>query len=285
VLGETSELVVLGEGASVFVKADQGQLDQVLINLVVNARDAMPQGGRLTIRTAAVTVDAAVAARLDLAPGPYVRLVVTDTGHGMSPEVRARVFEPFFTTKGVGKGTGLGLSMAHGIIGQHGGTIVVESREGEGSTFTVYLPRIDASDTAAPPPPEIRPRRDPTPARILLVDDEDDLRSIVRDILGAAGYTVLEAGDGAGALRIARETPAPIDLLVTDVVMPQLSGRELAQHLAQMHPETKVLYMSGHTDDAILRHGVSESSAAFLPKPFGPEALLQTVSEVLRGRP
>jgi signal transduction histidine kinase/HAMP domain-containing protein len=285
VLGETSELAVLGEGAPAFVKADQGQLDQVLINLVVNARDAMPQGGRVTIRTATVDVDAEAAARLDLPAGPYVRLAVTDTGHGMSPEVRARVFEPFFTTKGVGKGTGLGLSMAHGIIGQHGGTMVVESREGEGSTFTVYLPRIDASDAPAPPPPEIPGRGDPATARILLVDDEDDLRSVARDILGAAGYTVLEARDGPGALRIARETPGPIDLLVTDVVMPQLSGRELAQHLAPMHPETKVLYMSGHTGDAILRHGVSESSAAFLPKPFGPEALLQTVCEVLGGRP
>ncbi len=285
VLGETNELVVLGEGVPAFVKADQGKLEQVLINLVVNARDAMSRGGQVTIRTVPASVDAEDAARLDLRPGPYVQLAVTDTGHGMSPEVRARVFEPFFTTKGVGKGTGLGLSMAYGIVGQHDGTIVVESREGEGSTFTVYLPQINASEAAAPPAPKIPVQAEPATAIILLVDDEDDLRSVARDILAAAGYTVLEARDGLEALRIARETPSAIDLLVTDVVMPQVSGRELAEHLARTHPETKVLYMSGHTDDIVLRQGVSESSAVFLPKPFGPEAILQTVRDVLGGQP
>ena len=239
----------------------------------------MPQGGRLTVRTATINGDV----HPDLPPGPYVLLALTDTGHGMTEETRARVFDPFFTTKGVGKGTGLGLSMVYGIIGQHGGTIAVESQEGQGSTFTVYLPRIDATEVLSPPSPSIAAGTGQATETILLVDDEDELRSVAAEVLTAAGYSVLEARDGPAALQIARQTDGAIDLLVTDVVMPRLSGRELAETLAQAHPETKVLYMSGYTDDALLRHGVSESTMAFLPKPFRPEDLLRAVRAVIEG--
>jgi CheY-like chemotaxis protein len=276
-LGETIELTVLPEVAPAVVKADRAQFEQVIINLVVNARDAMPQGGELTIRTATADLDA----HPDLPPGPYVLLAVTDTGRGMAEAIRARVFEPFFTTKGVGEGTGLGLSMAYGIIGQHGGTMAVESQEGQGSTFTVYLPRIDATEVSSPPSPSFPAGIGQTTETILLVDDEDELRSVAAEVLTAAGYSVLEAPDGLAALRIAQETHARIDLLLTDVVMPQLSGPELARALGGVHPETKVLYMSGYTDDTLLRHGVSAAGVAFLAKPFRPEGLLQTVRAML----
>ncbi len=279
-LGETIALTALPEVGPAFVRADQGQLEQVIINLVVNARDAMPQGGRLTVRTATINVDV----HPDLAPGPYVLLALTDTGLGMTEEIRARVFDPFFTTKGVGKGTGLGLSMAYGIIGQHGGTMAVESQEGQGSTFTVYLPRIDAPEVSSPPHPNITAGTEPAAETILVVDDEDELRSVAVDVLTAAGYAVLEARDGLVALRIAQETHGRIDLLLTDVVMPQLSGREVARALGRVHPETKVLYMSGYTGDTLLGNGVSEAGIAFLAKPFRPEGLLQAVRAVLEDR-
>ncbi len=279
-LGETIDLTVLSRDAPTLVRADQGQLEQVIINLVVNARDAMTQGGRLIVRTSAIDVDA----HPDLPSGPYVLLAVTDTGHGMTEEVRARVFDPFFTTKEVGKGTGLGLSMAYGIVGQHGGTMTVVSQEGQGSTFTVYLPRIDAPEVSSPPHPSTTVGTEPATETILVVDDEDELRSVAVDVLRAAGYAVLEARDGLAALRIAQETPGRIDLLLTDVVMPQLSGREVAQALGRVHPETKVLYMSGYTGDTLLGNGVSEADIAFLAKPFRPEGLLQTVRAVLQGR-
>ena len=283
-LGESIDLVAIPEAAPGYVTADQGQLEQVIMNLIVNARDAMPRGGRLTIRTAAVNLDEGSAAQhSDLHPGPYALLMVTDTGHGMSPQIQARVFDPFFTTKGVGKGTGLGLSMAYGIISQHKGTIVVESQEGKGSTFTIYLPQTDSSEASSPLRTDTAARTKDGTETILLVDDQDDLRSVARDVLAAAGYTVLAAQDGPAALRLAQDTPGTIELLLTDVVMPQLSGRELAEELLRLRPETKVLYMSGHTDDTILHHGVSEFGIAFLPKPFRPALLLQTVRGVLDG--
>jgi len=283
-LGESIELLSLPEANPGYVTVDPGQLEQVIVNLIVNARDAMPRGGRLTIRTDTLTLDVGSAAgQSDFAPGPYVLLGVTDTGHGMSPEIQAKVFDPFFTTKGVGKGTGLGLSMAYGIVSQHKGTIVVESKEGQGSTFTIYLPQAVISDALSSAPGETAVGTRHGTETILLVDDQEDLRSIARDVLAAAGYTVFDAPDGPAALRIANETPGAIELLLTDVVMPQMSGRELAEELVRLRPATKVLYMSGHTDDTILHHGVSEHSVALLLKPFQPALLLQTVRTVLDG--
>jgi PAS domain S-box-containing protein len=293
-LGETINLVTITAPDLGAVKADPGQMEQMILNLCVNARDAMPDGGRLTLRTANVDLDEAAAARWgDARPGPYVTLEVTDTGVGMDEETRSRLFEPFFTTKEQGKGTGLGLSTVYGTVRQSGGHIAVESAPGRGSTFTVCLPRAAA---AAPPPeprpvppapaPRARAETRLTPGRgetILLVEDAQRVRAVVREILEMSGYVVLEARHGAEALEVSRAHPGVIHLLVTDVVMPQMSGRELAQRLATLRPELKVLYMSGYTDDAIVRHGVLASGIAFLSKPFTPDALALKVREVLDG--
>jgi len=293
-LGETINLVTITAPDLGAVKADPGQMEQMILNLCVNARDAMPDGGRLTLRTANVDLDEAAAARWgDARPGPYVMLEVTDTGVGMDEETRLHLFEPFFTTKEQGKGTGLGLSTVYGTVRQSGGHIAVESAPGRGSTFTVCLPRV----AAAAPPPEPRPvpaapatrargETRLTPGRgetILLVEDAQRVRAVVREILEMSGYVVLEARHGAEALEVSRAHPSVIHLLVTDVVMPQMSGRELAQRLATLRPELKVLYMSGYTDDAIVRHGVLASGIAFLSKPFTPDALALKVREVLDG--
>jgi CheY-like chemotaxis protein len=263
----------------------------MILNLCVNARDAMPDGGRLTVRTANVDLDEAAAARLsDIRPGPYVLLEVGDTGVGMDAETRSHLFEPFFTTKEQGKGTGLGLSTVYGTAKQSGGHISVESEPGRGSTFTVYLPRVAAPVAPAERPAPERPGASPeallTPGRgetILLVEDAQRVRAVVREILEMSGYAVLEARQGAEALEVSNRHAATIHLLVTDVVMPQMSGRELAQRLATLRPELKVLYMSGYTDDAIVRHGVLASGIAFLSKPFTPNALALKVREVLDG--
>ena len=293
-LGETINLVTVTAPDLGGVKADPGQMEQMILNLCVNARDAMPDGGRLTVRTANVDLDAAAAAQWsDARPGPYVLLEVTDTGVGMDAQTRSHLFEPFFTTKEQGKGTGLGLSTVYGTVKQSGGHISVESEPGRGSTFTVYLPRAAA---VAPPPeprpapagPASRPRAEAmlTPGRgetILLVEDAQRVRAVVREILEMSGYVVLEAHHGADALEVSGRHGGTIHLLVTDVVMPQMSGRELAQRLASLRPELKVLYMSGYTDDAIVRHGVLASGIAFLSKPFTPDALALKVREVLDG--
>jgi CheY-like chemotaxis protein len=272
-------------------------MEQMILNLCVNARDAMPDGGRLTVRTDNVDLDEAAAAELsDARPGPYVMLEVSDTGAGMDEETRSHLFEPFFTTKEQGKGTGLGLSTVYGIVKQSGGHISVASALGTGSTFHIYLPRVAASAAAAAP----EPRRAPEPATarrsapsenlapgrgetILLVEDAQRVRAVVREILEMTGYTVLEARHGADAVEVANRHAGPIHLLVTDVVMPQMSGRELAQRLATLRPDLKVLYMSGYTDDAIVRHGVLASGIAFLSKPFTPDALALKVRELLDG--
>jgi len=293
-LGETINLVTITAPDLGGVKADPGQMEQMILNLCVNARDAMPDGGRLTIRTANVELDEAAAARWsDVKPGPYVMLEVADTGIGMDPETRSHLFEPFFTTKEQGKGTGLGLSTVYGTVKQSGGHISVESEPGQGSTFTVYLPRAAAAaplpePRPAPPGPVPRPRAEAllTPGRgetILLVEDAQRVRAVVREILEMSGYVVLEARHGAEALEVSNQHPGVIHLLVTDVVMPQMSGRELAQRLATLRPELKVLYMSGYTDDAIVRHGVLAAGIAFLSKPFTPDALALKVREVLDG--
>jgi PAS domain S-box-containing protein len=297
-LGETINLVTVTAPDLGGVKADPGQMEQMILNLSVNARDAMPDGGRLTIRTANVDLDEAAARRWsDARPGAYVMLEVSDTGGGMDAETRSHLFEPFFTTKEQGKGTGLGLSTVYGIVKQSGGHISVESEPGRGSTFCVYLPRVAAPVIPAPEPrrPPEPPAPRPGPAggetalaagrgeTILLVEDAQRVRAVVREILEMSGYAVLEARHGAEALEVSNQHAGPIHLLVTDVVMPQMSGRELAQRLATLRPDLKVLYMSGYTDDAIVRHGVLASGIAFLSKPFTPDALALKVRELLDG--
>ncbi|MDB4929489.1 MAG: Blue-light-activated protein [Myxococcaceae bacterium] len=279
VLGEDIELTLrsgrdLGE-----VFADPGQVEQVLMNLVVNARDAMPGGGRVVIETRNVALDAGGSG---LAAGDYVRVSVTDTGVGMDEATRGRVFEPFFTTKGVGKGTGLGLATVFGIVNQSGGDVAVESEPGRGTTFRIHLPR--ASDAARVAPPSYRPAALGGHETLLLVEDEDTVRVLARTILQRGGYRVLEAHDGAEALRLSGQFAGAIDLLITDVVMPRMSGRQVAERLLVARPDLTVLYMSGYTDDAVVRHGVLEQGVAFLPKPITPEPLLRKVREVLDAR-
>jgi two-component system cell cycle sensor histidine kinase/response regulator CckA len=262
-------------------KADPGQLEQVLMNLSVNARDAMPQGGRLTIETRNVTLDEAYAAtHPDVRPGNYVMLAVCDTGTGIVPQTKARIFEPFFTTKGPGKGTGLGLAVVHGIVKQTGGHVEVYSEVGKGTTFKIYLPVIEEQLPAGTSVHALglMPRGTET---VLLVEDEDALRALARHVLESCGYTVLEAADGREALRVAEGHLGPIDLLVSDVVMPHLGGRQLAERLAVMKSGMKVMFLSGYTDDAVVRHGVLEAEFAFLQKPFTPPALAQKVREAL----
>jgi two-component system, cell cycle sensor histidine kinase and response regulator CckA len=280
-IGEDVELVLARAPDLGAVRVDAGQIEQVLVNLAVNARDAMPAGGRLTIATANVELaggDASPAPALP--PGPYVRLEVTDTGTGMVAETRAHLFEPFFTTKPPGKGTGLGLATVYGIVHQSGGSVVVDSAPGRGATFHVYLPRVaEAPEVAASARAVVAPARGSE--TVLVAEDEQLVRLLVRKILQQAGYTVLVATGGAEALQLATQHAGPIDLLLTDVVMPEMSGRELMRQLAERRPATRVLYMSGYSDDAVAQHGVLDPGTALIQKPFTPEALARKVREVL----
>jgi PAS domain S-box-containing protein len=280
-IGEDIQLVTVCDEHVGAVRADPGQMDQVLVNLAVNARDAMPQGGRLTIETGNVVLDRAYAGQhAGVEPGPYVMLAVSDTGHGMAPDVQVRVFEPFFTTKEPGKGTGLGLATVHGIVKQSGGHIWVYSEPGQGTTFKIYLPRADAPPTGVER--SVEDERLPHGSEtILLVEDETSLRNLIRECLEATGYTVLEARHGAEALEISERHRSPIRLLLTDVVMPLMSGRKLAEELRASRPEIRVLYMSGYTDDAVVLHGVLAAEVAFLQKPFTTEMLARRDREVL----
>ena len=284
-IGEDIELVtVLGESLWP-IKADPGQLEQVLLNLVVNARDAMPKGGVLTIETANVQIDSTSAqAHFPLTPGPYVLLTFSDTGIGMDAETQARIFEPFFTTKEKGKGTGLGLAMVYGIVKQSGGYIWVSSEVGKGTTFKIYLPRTE-EETAEPGTGRSGLEAQQGRETLLLVEDEEAVRALARNVLRKKGYTVLEAGHGEEALKLSEQYLGQIDLLVTDVVMPQMSGFELARRLANSRPQIKVLYISGYADNAVWREGGLEPGGAFLQKPFSPEALAGKVREVLGGPP
>ena len=263
------------------VKADPGQLEQVLMNLVVNARDAMPRGGHVTIETANVALDASYAARhADVHAGQYVMLAVSDTGSGMDAETQARVFEPFFTTKGPGTGTGLGLATVYGIVKQSGGHIAVYSELGHGTTFKIFLPAVDlpvevGHDQHRLPPP---PRGSET---VLVVEDEEALRDLLAEVLEHSGYRVLKARDCTDAIKICTEREEPIHLLLTDVIMPQMSGRDLVQRVQPQRPAMKVLYMSGYTDGAIVHHGVLDPGIAFLQKPFAPRTVTQKIREVL----
>jgi len=280
-IGEDIDVIIRLSPGLGHIKADPGQLEQVLMNLAVNARDAMPHGGRLTIETANVALDEAYAlTHLGVQAGHYVRLTVQDSGCGMDAETQAHIFEPFFTTKGPGKGTGLGLSTVYGIVTQSGGHIGVTSTHGQGTTLTIDLPRIQDPLTALTTnlPQTSTPQGTET---VLLVEDEGAVRSVAREVLQMVGYTVLEAETGEEALQQAEQHSGAIHLLVTDVVMPGMSGRELAARLLVDYPTLEVLYLSGYTDEAIAHHGVLQAGIELLHKPFTPDALARRVREVL----
>ena len=279
-IGEDVELLSLPASPLAAVVADPGSIEQMIMNLAVNARDAMPAGGKLTIETANVVLDGKYTqAHVGVTPGPYVMLAVSDDGIGMERETQARIFEPFFTTKEQSKGTGLGLSTVFGIVQQSGGSVWVYSEPGQGTTFKVYLPQAEGA---------VQPQGLPLQSvvvggteTVLLVEDEKQVRSVAEQILRRYGYDVLVAEGGAEAMRICDGHPSPIHLLLTDVVMPQMSGPEVARRVAESHPETKVLCMSGYTDDSIVRHGVLDARIAFLQKPFTPEMLAGRVRDVI----
>jgi two-component system cell cycle sensor histidine kinase/response regulator CckA len=284
-IGEDVKLVTALEPSVWNARADAGQLEQVIMNLAVNARDAMPKGGTLTIETKNAELDDVVAQDLvTMRAGRYVMLAVTDTGVGMNAETKSHIFEPFFTTKGIGKGTGLGLATVYGIVKQSDGYVWVYSEPGLGTSFKIYLPRVDEAldDTASRRPMERPARGSET---VLLVEDEDAVRTLTRKLLKSLGYTVLEVSDGSAALEIAQEHAGPIHLLLTDVVMPDLGGAELAARMAALRPETKVLFMSGYTDDAIIRHGLIHEGGRLLQKPFTAENLARKLREVLETKP
>jgi two-component system cell cycle sensor histidine kinase/response regulator CckA len=280
-IGEDIQLNLILDPIIGQVKADSGQIEQVVMNLAVNSRDAMPDGGILTIQTANAELDAAFAREHPgSVPGQYVMLAVTDTGTGMDPETQAQIFEPFFTTKGRDKGTGLGLATVYGVVKQSNGYIAVESEKGKGALFKIYLPRIEEpvatrSESIQAP---LTVRGSET---ILLVEDAEPLRMLAQLFLKENGYHVLTAADGAKAQQVAAQTPGPIHLLLTDVVMPGINGRVLAERLAPLHPAMKVLYMSGYTDSFIAGHGVLEEGIHLLHKPFTEEALMRKIRELL----
>ena len=281
-IGEDIELVCLPAPDLAMVRVDPGQMEQVLVNMVVNARDVMPRGGKLTIRTANVTVYEASGRHFaELPPRRYVRLSVADTGVGMAEEVKVHLFEPFFTTKAVGEPTGLGLSICYGIVTQSGGEIRVQSEPNQGTTFDIYLPRVEKASVEEvwTSYPDELPRGTET---VLLVEDESSVRRLVAEVLSRQGYTVLEAITGEDALRVAQEHQGEeIDLLLTDVVMPQMGGKELADRLWSRFPEIEVIFMSGYSGESVERHGVSDTGIHFLPKPFTPETVAKKVRETL----
>jgi two-component system cell cycle sensor histidine kinase/response regulator CckA len=283
VIGEDITLVTVPAGDLRPVHVDRSQMEQVLMNLAVNARDAMPRGGALTIETANMALDSRVAApKCSTPPGWYVLLTVSDTGTGMTEEVRERLFEPFFTTKDMDKGTGLGLATIHGIVEQSGGRVWVESEVGLGTTFHIALPAFEGAPEAPEKRPSSwRPLRTTVKLTVLLVEDEAPVRAVVLRLLESAGFDVLVASNGIEALEVSERHEGPIHLLLTDVVMPRMGGRELAAELGRVRPETRVLFMSGYTDDATLRDGLLDGDTAFIAKPFTRAALTAKVCEVL----
>jgi signal transduction histidine kinase/ActR/RegA family two-component response regulator len=280
-IGEDIQLVSKLDPTNGRLRADQAQLEQVLVNLVVNARDAMPKGGTLTIETAQVELTLSPVYHLTpLPPGPYVRLAVSDTGCGMDRKTQSHIFEPFFTTKGEGKGTGLGLSTVFGIVTQCGGAIDVTSRLGHGTRFDLYFPSVESDIlTTAPTQPLGQLQRGTE--TILLVEDEPSVRTLVRDELRKLGYRVVEAKNGVEACLLATQQAGSLQLLLTDVVMPGMGGRELAQHLSVIKPDLRTLFISGYTDDVGIMAGQEEGTSSFLQKPFTPEVLARAVRNLL----
>jgi PAS domain S-box-containing protein len=280
VIGEHIELETAHDEGLGCVKADPSQVEQVIMNLAVNARDAMPGGGRLVIGTANVELERASREHPGLAPGRYVLLTVADNGPGMDQATKERIFEPFFTTKEMGKGTGLGLSTVHGIVKQSGGGIEVSSEPGRGTTFRIYLPRVEqAPETARRP--GIADGAATGTETVLIVEDEPVVRSLARYVLEERGYRILEAADGDEALHLCRTSPGSIDLVISDVIMPRLSGPDLFRKLADVRPGLTVLYMSGYAETGIVRDGILAPGTLFIPKPFSPAALAAKVREAL----
>ena len=285
VIGSDIRLMIVLDPSNSQVKADQAQLEQVLMNLVVNARDAMMKGGTLTIETAPIELAGSPVYHVQpLPPGPYVRLSVGDTGSGMDRETQAHIFEPFFTTKEEGKGSGLGLSTVFGIVTQSGGGIDVTSRIGHGTRFDIFFPRIAADLRPVTQPQASGPLRQGTET-ILLVEDDPGVRTLIRDELRKLGYKVIEAKNGVEASLLATQEIDTLDLLLTDMVMPGMGGRELAQHLSAIKPNLPILFMSGYTDDIGILTGHEQGTTCFLQKPFTPEALAQTVRKLLDAPP
>jgi PAS domain S-box-containing protein len=280
-IGEDIEFVTIPCASLGKVKVDPGQVDQIIMNLVVNARDAMPHGGKLTIETSNVEFDEEYArAHMPSVPGHYVMIAVGDTGTGMDPEIQKHIFEPFFTTKETGRGTGLGLATAYGIVKQSGGFIWVYSEVGVGTVFKIYFPRVLDQDEL-PAIIQHEPGQLKGTETILVAEDEVALRTLIRETLERSGYKVLLAADGEEAVRFSEQFNEPIHLLIADVVMPHMSGRELAENVTAARPKTEVLYISGYTDDAIIHHGAIGPNIAFLQKPFTPAALARKVRQIL----
>jgi CheY-like chemotaxis protein len=280
-IGEDMELAVEPVEGTGRVRVDPSQMQQVLMNLVVNARDAMPNGGRIGLSIRDVEVDEAAALhQTNLPPGPYVALAVSDTGTGMSAETAAHIFEPFFTTKEQGKGTGLGLSTVYGIVEQSKGHIQVQSELGRGTTFTIHLPRVE-EPLAGGPSADAARRLRTTSRTVLVVDDEPEVLDLATEILKRVGYTVLVATDGAAALEVARLHEGEIHLLVTDMVMPGMSGHDLAERMRALRAALPVLYISGYVQDAAARAALASERSAFVGKPFTPEFLTDRVRELL----
>ena len=283
-IGEDISLNALLAATKAFVRADPGQIEQVVMNLAVNSRDAMPQGGKLTLETSCVDIDEALTGpRPEMKPGRYVMLAVTDTGCGMDEATKANIFEPFFTTKEMGKGTGLGLATVYGTVKQSDGHVYVYSEPGHGTTFKIYLPAVENAISARMSANNRKPQRGNE--TILLAEDEDAVRSVMSSGLRMLGYTVLAASRGEEAIRICQQHSGPIHLLVTDVVMPEMSGRKLVERLTAMMPGLRVLYLSGYTDDAVVRHGILVGETPFLQKPFTTRDLALKVQELLSDAP
>jgi len=281
-IGEHVELSTSLGATKGYVVADRAQLEQVIVNLVVNARDAMPGGGRATVETADVDLDESyAAAHLDVSPGEHVLLAVSDTGRGMDESVRERIFEPFFTTKEQGQGTGLGLATVYGIVKQSGGDIQLASAPGAGTSFTIYLPRVPEAVIEVDETISTVVAMPPGDETVLLVEDEPEVRDLAREILEGSGYTVLQACDAQDAMLMAERHSGPIHLLLTDVIMPKQSGRALVERLRPLRPEMQVLYMSGYTNEAIVRHGVLDPDTLFIQKPFTPLGLGEKVRAAL----
>ena len=280
-LGEHIELKTMLQAPAGWIRADRNQMEGVLMNLATNARDAMPEGGVLSISTASVQIlEGSANLGADLAPGAYVRLTVADTGIGMNAETQQHLFEPFFTTKEKGKGTGLGLSSVYGSVQHNGGKIFVSSELGKGTEFSIYLPaheQVVTPEQAPESPKEVRRGTE----TVLLVEDQTPVRRMLREALSTCGYRVWEAGNGAEALENWGSRVAEIDLLITDVVMPVMNGKKLAEHLLRLRPELRVIFISGHAEDVLTTQGMLDASVDLLPKPFLPEALITKVRTVL----